>query len=110
MSTDATIHLHLLIDRLRETQARHSEMLYHQAQLLAEVIRLQRVLLRRLAPSGSVPTSPEPTPAMKWTNLSKLFATSAGKWAGGILAMAWVYKGGDMITAMETLGSLLKLF
>jgi hypothetical protein len=104
MSTDTIIHLHLMLDRLRETQARHGEMLFRQGEMIAELIRMQRSALRRSTPSTEASAS---TPLNKWTLFLKPVATSAGQWAGGVLAMAYVMKGGDLLTAFQT---LLKLF
>jgi len=98
MSMDATIHLHLVLDRLREAQILHGEM-------LREILRLQRLTLR---PSRS-PEPAAPSLSMKWSFFLKQVATSGGQWAGGIMAMAYVARGGDLMTGIKSLMELLKL-
>jgi hypothetical protein len=52
------------------------------------------------APSGLTGSRP-------WLALLSQAAGSAGQWMGGILAMAYVLKGGDALTALQ---ALVKLF
>jgi len=94
MSTDAIIALHIMLDRLREAQLR-------QEMLIRELLRIVRTQAKtNTAPSESL--LPQ-----KWTIFLKPIATSAGQWAGGILAMAYVMKGGDLITGLSTLAKFL---
>lgn len=86
---DEITHLYLMVDRIREAQLAHTAML--------------RELLRR----SRTPAGRDSTPSPKWLPLLKSIGNSAGQWAGGVLAMAYVLKGGDLITAIQT---LLKLF
>jgi hypothetical protein len=54
------------------------------------------------------PAPPPPLSASNpWLTLAKQAAQSAGQWIGGILAMAYVMHGGDLLTALQT---LLKFF
>lgn len=46
------------------------------------------------------------TASRPWLGLLSQAAQSAGQWLGGILAMAYVLKGGDALTALQ---ALLKL-
>lgn len=95
-----TTHLYLLIDRLRETQA-------SQGAQISEILRSQRDIRGLLKTATSKPTDSSITPLLKFGTYLRPIAASAGQWAGGILAMAYVAKGGDAGTA---LAMLLKLF
>lgn len=95
-----TTHLYLLLDRLREAQA-------HQGAQLTEILRGQRELRGLLKVSTPKPDASNTTPLLKFGTYLKPIASSAGQWAGGILAMAYVAKGGDAGTA---LAMLLRLF
>ena len=86
-----------VLDRIRETQHIHTAS-------LNEIIGNQKVLIRLLkAKSGK-----ESTDSMNWKGLLKVVASSFGQWAGGLLAMAYAAKGGDLITALEKLVKLLQ--
>lgn len=95
-----TTHLYLLLDRLREAQAL-------QGAQISEILRTQRDMRGLLRATTPKPADSSITPLLKFGTYLKPIAASAGQWAGGILAMAYVAKGGDAGTA---LAMLLKLF
>lgn len=93
----------LMFDRLREAQLRQGEA-------LREILRLQReilTLLKKGPSSSNTPSASKEATLPHWQVLLRPALTSAGQWAGGILAMAYVARGGDAGTALQM---LLKLF
>ena len=81
-------HILTRLDAIRETQLRHGQLLDRIAEAIAA-----------LRTSSSAP----PMSGASWMPIAK----GAGQWAGGILAMAYVARGGDLGTALQL---LLKLF
>ena len=82
-----------LIDRLRELR---------ETQLLHE-----RYLRELYKISSKLPK--EASAAPKLSVLSKLFATSAGQWLGGVLAMAAVTQNESVLSMLDRVITLLKL-
>jgi hypothetical protein len=87
---DAITQLHLLdrLETLREAQIRHGEM-------LREILRLIRERL-----PGVVPLAP-PTPAPISPGFWRLAAETGRYWLGGIALIIWVWRGGDIGTALQ---------
>jgi hypothetical protein len=85
-------HILTRLDAIRETQLRHGQVLDR----IAEAIAALRV------PASTPPT----TSSASWTSI----AAGASRWAGGIFALAYLAKGGDVGTAMTFLQNLVKPF
>lgn len=81
VQTDALIILSTALDRMRETQLRHGL-------ILAKI---------------EVHLSGNSTRSKMWPILLQQIAANGGKWAAGLLAMAYVAKGGDIMTGLQTL-------
>ena len=79
-----TLHLLTRLDAIRETQLLHGQMLERFAESLAA-----------LKTSSSAPkTSPASWPKV---------AAGAGQWAGAVLALAYLWNGGNVETALAFL-------
>lgn len=103
MSTDATIHLHVMLDRLSRSQDRLTWVQESHTAMLTEILRRQKALAAALAALKLSDT----TPQTKLLSFLRPAIFSGANWAGGVLAMAYVLKGGDLVTALQTLLKLL---
>jgi hypothetical protein len=96
---DSTLILAAL-DRIREEQ-------FHQAGLMRTVMSRQASIIDQLKVRHTSPDSSQP---QNWKKLLVPIARSAAQagaqWAAGILAISYTLKGGDLLTALETLAKL----
>ena len=83
-----TLHLLTRLDAIRETQLRHGQLIEE----TAEAVKALKPASRSAAKSWSAPFMP--------------VALAAAQWAGGILALAYIARGGDIGTAMAFLQKL----
>jgi hypothetical protein len=82
-----TVHLLARLDAIRETQLAHGQLI----QAIAAGMARPR--------AASIPPTPSRESWMK-------IAAGAGQWAGGVLALAYLLRGGDLATAMALLQKL----
>ena len=77
---------------------------------IRETQLVQDHLLNRIAEGISALRAPASTPlatsSASWTSI----AAGASRWAGGLFALAYLARGGDIGTAMTFLQNLPKLF
>ena len=83
-----TLHLLTRLDAIRETQLHHGQLLEE----TAAAVKGLKVVSPSAAKSWSAPFMP--------------MVLAAAQWAGGILAVAYIAKGGDIGTAMAFLQKL----
>jgi hypothetical protein len=94
MDSSATQHFLMVLDRIRENQMQHGE-------LLRGIASRQEAVLLALAGSSGV------SRLEKWLPLLKPIAAAAAQSAIGSLVIAYALKGGDLMTAVEALLKLL---
>ncbi len=82
-----TLHLLARLDTIRETQLR-------QVQLLESILEA----IAKLRGGSSPPKT--------WPGFSKSIVAGGAQWVGGILALAYLARGGDVGTAMAFLQKL----
>lgn len=75
-------------------------------ELESHVRRRDRSLDKLISDRRSQQAQPQSATSKAWKVLLSQAAQSAGQWIGGILAMAYVMKGGDALTALQTLAKL----
>ncbi len=81
-------HLHTILDRLRETQLQHGALLQ-----------------QLLDGQGGLRTSTSVLP--KWLSFSQPIVRSVLHWIAGLLTMAYILKGGDLLSAIKMLSGLI---
>ena len=90
----------IMLDRLREYQMRNSAALH---EVIEKLDRIQRTLARH---PPHKPQENAVLPLPKLLLYLRPLLQSGAQWAAGILAMSYVLKGGDLVTAVETLAKL----
>lgn len=81
-----TLHLLARLDAIRETQLTHG-------QLIARIVETMQTM---------VAATPQPTSHASW----KSIAAAAGQWAGAVLALGYLVRGGDAGKALDMLQQL----
>lgn len=92
-----------VMDRMRETQHRHGAILDAiQKQLDQLTKRQDEFSVMMQAGDKSKDASPLP----KWLSFSRPIVQSAAQWATGLLTMAYILRGGDLMTGLKILVGL----
>lgn len=87
------------LDHIRETQILKRNLLEH----IAADVRAIRGELER---ARSTPAAGQSMAPAKMQKLLKEIGQPAALWAAGLLTMAYIARGGDLVTALEKLSAL----
>lgn len=94
-------HLHWMLDRIREQQHLHTEA-------LRQISERQKLIIKLLKDRKSSP--PQSTAKKKLaTTLVKEAVSTFAQYAASLLTVAYIIRGGDLLTALEKVFGLLKV-
>jgi len=107
-----TAYLATVLDRIRDTQLQHGQALTNHRQILADHGQVLASVAERQAQILEMLNTPDKKgrkngALAQWLAFLKPIAYAAALWATALLVIAYIAKGGDLISAVSSLGALL---
>lgn len=98
-------HIWTILDRIRETQLQHGAALATMQKQIDLFMKRQEELAAMV--SAGFAKTKDSSVLPRWLSFSQPIVKSAAQWATGLLTMAFVLKGGDLMSALKILVALL---